>query len=369
MELAFTLRARLLAAGVDPKITVLCKGQEVMPRYTTRVAAVIRREAERRGIEIRTRAEVVAVEKDAVVLADDRVPCDLAVWATGAAPVPLFENTALPLDAAGFVRVEPTLQVVGYEDLFAVGDCASIDGYPWIPKAGVYAVREGPVLHDNLRARCKGRPLRAYRPQRDFLALLALGEGQAIGAKWGMSLAGSGMWRLKDFIDRRFVTRFQVLTDAGDDAPDFPSPEEMGMDPDEMVCGGCAAKVGASPLEHALARLPARPADPSVLVGLARPADAAVVELPRGDIVRRTSAAVRASALPLRRRLRADHTCYQFLLDRARQYRCQQLLSKVWLPGKCLADELGYLEVNSFYRAIRRWTGVTYSEYKTRLSY
>ena len=294
MELAFTLRARLLAAGVDPKITVLCKGQEVMPRYTTRVAAVIRREAERRGIEIRTRAEVVAVEKDAVVLADDRVPCDLAVWATGAAPVPLFENTALPLDAAGFVRVEPTLQVVGYEDLFAVGDCASIDGYPWIPKAGVYAVREGPVLHDNLRARCKGRPLRAYRPQRDFLALLALGEGQAIGAKWGMSLAGSGMWRLKDFIDRRFMTRFQVLTDAGDDAPDFPSPEEMGMDPDEMVCGGCAAKVGASPLEHALARLPARPADPSVLVGLDRPDDAAVVELPRGDIVLSTIDAFRA---------------------------------------------------------------------------
>jgi AraC family mar-sox-rob regulon transcriptional activator len=51
-------------------------------------------------------------------------------------------------------------------------------------------------------------------------------------------------------------------------------------------------------------------------------------------------------------------------LDRARQYRCEQVLANMWLPGKCLADELGYLEVNSFYRAFRRWTGVTYSEYK-----
>jgi AraC-like DNA-binding protein len=72
------------------------------------------------------------------------------------------------------------------------------------------------------------------------------------------------------------------------------------------------------------------------------------------------------SSTTLRRRLRADHTCYQFLLDRARQYRCEQVLRDAWQPGKCLADELGYLEVNSFYRAFRRWTGLSYSEYKTR---
>ena len=72
------------------------------------------------------------------------------------------------------------------------------------------------------------------------------------------------------------------------------------------------------------------------------------------------------SGTTLRRRLRADHTNYQFLLDRARQYRCEQLIKDIWQPGKRVADELGYLEVNSFYRAFRRWTGTSYSEYKTR---
>ncbi len=72
------------------------------------------------------------------------------------------------------------------------------------------------------------------------------------------------------------------------------------------------------------------------------------------------------STTTLRRRLRADHTHYQFLLDRARQYRCEQQLRDLWLPGKCLADQLGYLEVNSFYRAFRRWTGITFSQYKER---
>jgi AraC-like DNA-binding protein len=75
------------------------------------------------------------------------------------------------------------------------------------------------------------------------------------------------------------------------------------------------------------------------------------------------------SGTTLRRRLRGDHTSYQFLLDRARQYRCEKQLRERWLPGKCLADDLGYLEVNSFYRAFRRWTGMSYSEYKLQYCY
>lgn len=103
---------------------------------------------------------------------------------------------------------------------------------------------------------------------------------------------------------------------------------------------------------------------------LHRTTDRVLQILLRGDLARlRADSVARElgmSGTTLRRRLRADHTCYQFLLDRARQYRCESKLRQMWLPGKCLADELGYLEVNSFYRAFRRWTGLSYSEYKTR---
>ena len=71
------------------------------------------------------------------------------------------------------------------------------------------------------------------------------------------------------------------------------------------------------------------------------------------------------SGTTMRRRLKEDHTSYQFLLDRTRQYRCERLIRHTWMPGKCMADKLGYLEVNSFYRAFRRWTGLSYSQYKT----
>ena len=66
----------------------------------------------------------------------------------------------------------------------------------------------------------------------------------------------------------------------------------------------------------------------------------------------------------LRRRLRAESTSYQQLLDQVRRYRCEKTLARRWLPGKCLASELGFSQPNSFYRAFGRWTGMTYTQYK-----
>ena len=91
----------------------------------------------------------------------------------------------------------------------------------------------------------------------------------------------------------------------------------------------------------------------------------------RGDMSRLRSDLVAdelgISPTTLRRRLRSDGTSYQILLDQARRHRCEEKLLHRWLPGKSLAWDLGYAEVNSFYRAFRRWTGQSYSSYK--LSY
>jgi NADH dehydrogenase FAD-containing subunit len=139
-----------------------------------------------------------------------RVAADLVIWATGAAPPDLVRDSPLERDAGGFARVRSTLEVVGAPDLFAAGDCAALEDHPWVPKAGVYAVRQGPVLEANLRARLRGDALRAYRPQREFLALINLGQRRALGTKWGIALAGRWVWCAKDRIDRRFVRRFRV---------------------------------------------------------------------------------------------------------------------------------------------------------------
>lgn len=294
VELAFTLDARLRAAGINPAVTLIGDESTLLPGASTRAAAAAARLTSARGIRVllETRVVNVAAGAIAVTTSAQPLPADLVVWASGAAPVRLLDASKLPFDANGFVRVADTFEVEDCEALFAVGDCAALVSHPWVPKAGVYAVREGPVLDANLRAALRGQPLRRYRPQRGFLALINLGERRALGAKWGAVASGHAVWRLKDWIDRGFMRRFQVLASDGAEAERFPSTESMGME--EMDCGGCAAKLGANPLEAALARLEPAPPDPSVRLGLATPDDAAAVDLPGGDTLLATIDGFRA---------------------------------------------------------------------------
>jgi len=293
VEVAFTLAARLRSGGAGRgEVLLLESGPRVLPGYAASAAARVEAAAAPRGITIRTGARVARVEADAVLLeSGERLPADAVIWVAGAAALPIFAGAGLETDEGGFVRIRPTLQCLGRDDVFAVGDCAAWTAGPGLAKAGVYAVRQGPVLADNLMARVRGERLRAYRPQRDFLSLLNLGDGGAIGVKWGASVQGRAVFALKDWIDRRFVRRFQVLDQAGAVTPDFAAQPMPG----DMLCGGCAAKVGESSLTRALERLGV-PSHPAVVLGLAVPDDAAAVETERGEIVAATVDAFRAFA-------------------------------------------------------------------------
>lgn len=135
---------------------------------------------------------------------------DLVLWATGAQAHawqrdPLRRG-ALAVTDEGFVRIDRTLRSISHPEVFAVGDCAAWS--PPLPKAGVYAVRMGPVLRHNLHASLDGTDPAPYVPQRRFLSLLNTSDGRALAARGALGLSGRWAWRLKDRIDRGFVRGF-----------------------------------------------------------------------------------------------------------------------------------------------------------------
>jgi selenide,water dikinase len=209
VELGFALRARWRRTGVGPRIVVLADTAEVLPAHSEIVRKQVLLEARKRGVRLRRRAEVTAVEEGVVHTERESIRVGLIVWATGAAPPPLLRASPLPRDDGGFVRVRASLQVTGHDELFAAGDCAGIEGAEWVPKSGVYAVRMGPVLDANIRAFLRGRRLRRFRPQRRALAILNLGDGAAIAIRRDRVLVGRWVRRWKDFLDRRFVARYR----------------------------------------------------------------------------------------------------------------------------------------------------------------
>ena len=203
------------------------------------------------NVEIIEDAEVTQIFAEGVVLSDGRtIRSDFTTGAAGAKPHDWIADTGLDLHD-GFITVDAHLQssVVG---VFAVGDCAHLSANPR-PKAGVYAVREAPVLYDNLRAALSGGQLVSYKPQRDYLKLVSLGKKSALAEKFGTARQGNLLWKFKDYIDRKFMDQFDGLPEMG--APKLPRTTALGMKEalgDKPMCGGCGAKVGRAALQNIL---------------------------------------------------------------------------------------------------------------------
>ncbi|MFC2970337.1 selenide, water dikinase SelD [Acidimangrovimonas pyrenivorans] len=280
IELALASAHRLRKAGVaQPQVTVLEQAAEALPHIGAGARRALFAHLDRAGIALLTGAEAVAVTPETVRLADGRaLPASFTLGAAGARPQGWLAGTGLDL-TEGYVSVGPTLQSLTDPAIFAAGDCAHLSHAPR-PKAGVYAVREAPVLYDNLRAALTGGRLRRYRPQRDYLKLVSTGGKGAVADKFGLRLDGALLWRWKDRIDRKFMEKFHEL-------PEMPPPKLPAQLADGVreelaggkpLCGGCGAKVGGDALRRALAGL-APPSRPDTLSG---PGDDAAV-LRHGD--------------------------------------------------------------------------------------
>ncbi|MEM1237163.1 MAG: selenide, water dikinase SelD [Pseudomonadota bacterium] len=215
----------------------------------TSAAGRLRQRVRDHGVEIIEHATPARLERDRLVLEDGReVATNLVVGAAGSNPYAWLAETGLTNDA-GFIPVNRYLRSPD-DSVFAVGDCAEMLESPR-PKAGVYAVRQAPFLHSNLRQALSGSgPLKPYKAQGDYLKLISLGAKTALGEKWGFWGEGERLWRLKDGIDEKFMTKLnQPVPDMGGKAP---YPRARGAAPGQMICGGCGSKLGQGALEAAL---------------------------------------------------------------------------------------------------------------------
>lgn len=209
VELALCLQAR-----TGRPVTLVEQGPRVPRGGSPSAARRVRSLLQRRGVTLRLDTAVVSLSASTAHLSSgETLPFGACVWATGARAPTLFASSGAAVDARGYLAVRDTLQSPSHPELFAAGDCAGFTSGQPVPKAGVYSVRQGPVLGANLRAHLTGAgPLKDYRAQADFLSLLNTGDGTAVAVWKGLALEGRLAWRLKDTIDRRFMARFQSLS-------------------------------------------------------------------------------------------------------------------------------------------------------------
>src|SRR6056297_245714 len=251
VEVALAMAHRLRQAAGRAEVSLIERAEAVAPEGPVLRPRLMRALGDM-GVRVLTGAQVAEVRADAVLLGDGaRVPARLTVGAAGARAHGWLARCGLPVTEDGFVKVGRDLRVEGQGALFAAGDCAHT-GHAPRPKAGVFAVRAAPVLRDNLRAVLSGGTPRAFKPQRDYLKLVSLGERSAVAEKAGLAVSGRLLWRWKDRIDRAFMARFDPLP-AMKTAPPPRLRALSDAADEEPMCGGCGAKVAPAVLRDAIA--------------------------------------------------------------------------------------------------------------------
>lgn len=257
------------ALGGATAVSLLCRGERPLPRHAPTAGRQAARLLAEAGVAVRAGAEVARVEAGAAVLAGngERVFFDRAIWAGGSAPPAWLAESGLDPGPGGSLAVDDCLRTSDPR-VFAAGDMATMLNHPR-ERAGVYAVRQGEPLLDNLRRVLDGKAPRPHRPQRVHLALLLAGErALATRGGWFAGTSRAALW-LKDRIDRRWVESFRM-------PPAMPRPAAA----DAMRCGGCGAKLPPAVLSRVLARLPRSPSGGAVPLGLEAPDDAALLASP-----------------------------------------------------------------------------------------
>ena len=294
LAMQYRLQREFVALGRDAKLLqfhLLGMESVILPTHNAGVRERFLRVLTERGVSLHLGSEVTQVQANRLLCANGQVvEADEIMWVTQAGGAPWLKGTGLALDANGFLVVNDSLQSISDPLVFAAGDIAAMQNYP-LPKAGVFAVRQGKPLADNLRLSVQAKALKTYHPQSSWLALISTGDKYAVASRGAIGFAGQWVWRWKDWIDQRFMRKFSEFEAMDPNAaPSAPATSQLALNQEEslqaisaiaMRCGGCGAKVGASVLSRALGQLQViESAD--VVIGLHSPDDAAVVRVPPG---------------------------------------------------------------------------------------
>ncbi|MFM7331054.1 MAG: selenide, water dikinase SelD, partial [Brachymonas sp.] len=295
LAMQWRLRNELTVMGRNPddlSFDLLSAAPTILPTHNARVRETFAKTLEERGVRVHVASEVTRVESGQLITSKGQsLHADEIIWVTRAGGAAWLKQTGLALDPEGFIEVTDTLQSPTDPQIFAAGDIASMKNYK-LEKAGVFAVRMGKPLTENLRRAVAGTALQGYKPQTSWLALISTGDKFAVASRSWLGFSGAWVWAWKDWIDQRFMRKFSEFPEMHESAAPSPnnslpsvklSSEEslQAISAIAMRCGGCGAKVGATILQRALGNLNPVQRD-DVLIGLKDPDDAAVVRVPPG---------------------------------------------------------------------------------------
>ena len=204
VEMALSVQAWRLNNGFKPNVTVI-SSSPLLSSVSEKASSKIMKIVKQKGIVVYEDEIKETSRQQLITKSGKRIACSQLLPLTGPQASSLFAESSLTLDENGFLLVESTLQVKDFPWVFGAGDCVTIRTYPELPKNGVYAVRQEPVLWGNINLYLTGKPLKSFVPQKKFLSILSVGQQEGLFTYGDIALYGKWAWRLKHSIDVKFM--------------------------------------------------------------------------------------------------------------------------------------------------------------------
>ncbi|WP_273852180.1 NAD(P)/FAD-dependent oxidoreductase [Guptibacillus spartinae] len=211
VEMALALTAKRKYEGKKP--VTLISHSTILEKATEKAQMKVKNILQNKGLTVITKEKVSNITSNLLITSGGKdIEYDQVLWLTGPKAPEMFRTSKLPIDHAGYLLVDDTLQVKEYPAIFAAGDCASIKQYPELPKAGVIAVRQAAILWGNIKAFMNETSGYRFKPNSTYLSILSTGQKKGLLLYGNIQVHHHLSWLLKDRIDKKFIERYKQTT-------------------------------------------------------------------------------------------------------------------------------------------------------------
>lgn len=189
------LRSDYADAANRVRVSIIEAGPRLVPSFSESLSNRTQKDLEKLGVKVLTNTSVKEVLPDSILTLDgNTIPADTTVWAAGVKGVPAMDLLHLPV-TRGRIDVSSTLQVTGYENVWALGDIAGVvgaDGVP-LPMVAPVAMQQGRFLAKQIQALTAAKPLENFK-YKDKGSMATIGRHKAIVEVKGIRIAGPIAW-------------------------------------------------------------------------------------------------------------------------------------------------------------------------------
>jgi NADH dehydrogenase len=189
------LSSDLAQAANRIQVSIIEAGPHLVPSFSESLSNKTKEGLEKLGVKVLLNTSVKEVLADSIITTeDDVISANTTVWAAGVKGVPAMDALNMPI-MRGRIDVTSTLQVTGYENIWALGDIAGVagkDGY-LLPMVAPVAMQQGRFLAKQIQSLVDGKALSNFL-YKDKGSMATIGRHKAIVEVKGIRISGAVAW-------------------------------------------------------------------------------------------------------------------------------------------------------------------------------